>query len=474
MSSDAAYTPGSWVAVGADAGWLLVDIDPTDPIVLKTWSLLRGGAEVDEILDAVLERGLRAVRSFALVRVSGERRAVVVRGTADATITIDGAEQPVRPEGVATWREYLLPANAAAVRLRASGDTGEDAERPLAPGVTLASSIRLALGDQQLQLPRDTPAAPAMPASSAATNLNGSDQTPVPAPPPPVPSFAELSAPDRTTSFGPRHGAESAAPEPPAPQPPASEPLTPEPLTPEVPTADLPAALDRPAALDPAALEPQAQPAPPDPPAEPPAEAVGATAWQPPPPTPEPAGPSAWSAPPAASPDSTVSRSSLMDQSENPEPSASMVQAVRCQHGHLSPPMAVSCRVCGFPLMGQAPVTVPRPTLGVLRLSTGDVVPLDRTVIMGRNPKADETNEAERPHVVRLPSPGHDISRTHIEIRLDGWHVLLTDLNSVNGTVVTPPWQEPQRLRPNEAVPIEPGTVVSLADEVTFRYEVAG
>jgi hypothetical protein len=166
-----------------------------------------------------------------------------------------------------------------------------------------------------------------------------------------------------------------------------------------------------------------------------------------------------------------VSRAALVEPSGQ---GANMVQAVRCQHGHLSPPMAVSCRVCGFPLMGQAPVTVPRPTLGVLRLSTGDVVPLDRTVIMGRNPRADESSEGERPHVVRLPSPGHDISRTHVEIRLDGWHVLLTDLNSVNGTVVTPPWQEPQRVRPNEAVPIEPGTVVSLADEVTFRYEVTG
>ena len=188
--------------------------------------------------------------------------------------------------------------------------------------------------------------------------------------------------------------------------------------------------------------------------------------------------PPSWSPPPAPSapdsPDSTVSRAALTGMMDGPAPAGNMVQAVRCQHGHLSPPMAVSCRVCGFPLMGQAPVTVPRPTLGVLRLSTGDVVPLDRTVIMGRNPKADETNEAERPHVVRLPSPGHDISRTHVEIRLDGWHVLLTDLNSVNGTIVTPPWQEPQRLRPNESVPIEPGTVVSLADEVTFRYEVTG
>lgn len=97
MSSAAAYSPGSWVAVGAEAGWLLVDIDPNDPIVLKAWSLLRGGAEVDEILDAVLERGLRAVRSFALVRVSGDRRAVVVRGAAEATVTVDGKDEPISP-----------------------------------------------------------------------------------------------------------------------------------------------------------------------------------------------------------------------------------------------------------------------------------------------------------------------------------------------------------------------------------------
>jgi hypothetical protein len=184
--------------------------------------------------------------------------------------------------------------------------------------------------------------------------------------------------------------------------------------------------------------------------------------------------PPAWSPPPPDAPDSTVSRAALSATPDQPGPSGNTVQAVRCQHGHLSPPMAVSCRVCGFPLMGQEPVTVPRPTLGVLRLSTGDVVPLDRTVIMGRNPRTGAPDDGERPHVVRLPSPDHDISRTHVEIRLDGWHVLLTDLNSVNGTVVTPPWQEPQRLRPNEAVPIEPGTVVNLADEVTFRYEVTG
>src|SRR5215475_12328818 len=149
MSSDAVYTPGSWVAIGAESGWLLVDIDPSDAMVLKCWSLLRGGAEIDDILDAVLQRGLRAVGSFALARVTGERRAVVVRGAAEALITIAGADQRVSAEGVATWREYPLPAEASAVALR-GGVTAGDEELPLSLGVTLASSLRLAVSDTPL------------------------------------------------------------------------------------------------------------------------------------------------------------------------------------------------------------------------------------------------------------------------------------------------------------------------------------
>jgi hypothetical protein len=420
MSSDAVYTPGSWVAIGAEAGWLLVDIDPSDAMVLKCWSLLRGGAEIDDILDAVLQRGLRAVSSFALARVSGERRAVVVRGAAGAVITIAGADQQVSAEGVATWREYPLPADASAVALRSGGAAG-GAEAPLSPGVTLASSLRLALGDAPL-----TTRAAETPAQA----LNGSGASPAPPQQAEQPSTPAEPGPDAMSRVG------------------AAQPV-------------------RPLADDSQVYRP---PPPGVVSGAPGIGAEGPDAQQSaPPPAP------VWSPPPApVSTDTTASRAAVMEPSGQAGQDGTMVQAVRCQHGHLSPPTAVSCRVCGFPLMGQAPVMVTRPTLGVLRLSTGDVVPLDRAVLMGRNPRVEQSSRTEHPHVVRLPSPGHDISRTHVEIRLDGWHVLLTDLNSVNGTVVTPPWQEPQRVRPNEALPIEPGTVVSLADEVTFRYEVTG
>ena len=574
-STTALYTPGSWVAVGAESGWLLVDIDPSDPIVLQCWSLIRNGAEIDEVLDAVLQRGLRAVSNFALVRLSGTgRRAVVVRGAARAAITAGGADQSVSAEGVSTWRELELPEETSVVRVSAGDGTDAD-EAPLSPGVTLAASIRLSVGAGQ----RAGTSSP-----SAASPLNGdadasgavAESALPPAPAPPESALSESAAPPEAAARQdlPPVPPPASPPEPsvvpfsaqplPEPQPPAepsppplAEPMPPvaaesaqpavdppgpipwldaspigggglPPLPGDAPPAPLP---PPPAAvhdLPPIPAPPEAQAPQPEPEPDPdsmswlaavkplqpstgdlpgspgaglldaplPGVVVGGRgigrdglpAQQEPPSgapvaPPSPGGQGApsngqqpWAPPPreAETADSTVSRASLTEMVGQPGPAGSMVQAVRCQHGHLSPPMAVSCRVCGFPLMGQAPITVPRPTLGVLRLSTGDVVPLDRSVIMGRNPRVDDANEAERPHVVRLPSPGHDISRTHVEIRLDGWHVLLTDLNSVNGTIVTPPWQEPQRVRANESVPIEPGTVVSLADEVTFRYEVTG
>jgi len=117
----------------------------------------------------------------------------------------------------------------------------------------------------------------------------------------------------------------------------------------------------------------------------------------------------------------------------------------------------------------------------VLRLSLGDVITLDRGVLMGRNPRTDFAGAesfggsagGERPHVVKLPTGDGDISRTHLRVTLDGWHVLVTDLNSTNGTLVTLPGRETLQLRPGEPLPIQPGTVVTLADGIDFRYEAS-
>jgi hypothetical protein len=173
----------------------------------------------------------------------------------------------------------------------------------------------------------------------------------------------------------------------------------------------------------------------------------------------------------------TVNRATLLaatvpgHQLPTPGPT---VQAVRCPNRHLSPAHAIGCRVCGAPVASQATVVVPRPVLGVLRLSTGDLIRLDRGVVMGRAPAPADDTDPDRPHVLKLASPGDDISRTHLEVRLEDWHVLVVDLGSTNGTVVHAPGQQPERLRANDPQAIEPGTVVNLSDEIAFTFEVTG
>ena len=50
--------------------------------------------------------------------------------------------------------------------------------------------------------------------------------------------------------------------------------------------------------------------------------------------------------------------------------------------------------------------------------------------------------------------------------------MLVRDLGSTNGTTVTLPGEEPVRLRPTEDQGIEPGSVITLADEVSLTYEL--
>ncbi|MFT3970045.1 MAG: FHA domain-containing protein [Micropruina sp.] len=151
---------------------------------------------------------------------------------------------------------------------------------------------------------------------------------------------------------------------------------------------------------------------------------------------------------------------------------AQTVVAARCPSGHLSPADAGSCRVCGRRLPRQQPVDVPRPPLGVLRLSNGDTVVLDRGCILGRNPRVPVGYSGERPNLIKLIDPDKDISGQHLEVRLEDWHVAVKDLGSTNGTQVIPPGEHPVTLRPNDPVRIEPGTKVILAGVFSFIFDV--
>src|SRR5699024_10254439 len=70
------------------------------------------------------------------------------------------------------------------------------------------------------------------------------------------------------------------------------------------------------------------------------------------------------------------------------------------------------------------------------------------------------------------PSPQQDISRTHVEIKPEGDHVVVTDLRSTNGTIVTLPGAEARRLHPGEAIPVGAGAVIDLGDGVTADVQI--
>jgi hypothetical protein len=175
----------------------------------------------------------------------------------------------------------------------------------------------------------------------------------------------------------------------------------------------------------------------------------------------------------------TVRRSDKAAQGQSADGAGGrpLIPAVSCPAGHLNPPQldpirSGKCRICASVVAPQDSILIPQPTLGVLRLSTGGDIPLDRDVFLGRDPSNNEDRKARKPHILRLPSPGKDISRDHLEIRLIGWRVMVIDLGSANGTTVVIPGGTPEPLIAGGTRIIEPGTQVILADEVSFVYEV--
>ncbi|HKF89475.1 MAG TPA: FHA domain-containing protein [Propionibacteriaceae bacterium] len=146
----------------------------------------------------------------------------------------------------------------------------------------------------------------------------------------------------------------------------------------------------------------------------------------------------------------------------------SLIMAADCPHGHSNPPAAATCRMCGAAIAPQRPRLIHRPVLCVLQASDGTTADVDRAVLVGRAPDPDRSN-FKAPRLMSVQSPGHDISRTHVEVAPKGWQVIAIDLNSTNGTVlIRPGGNERQQLAPGEHVPVQPGSVLDLGDGVSI------
>jgi FHA domain len=125
----------------------------------------------------------------------------------------------------------------------------------------------------------------------------------------------------------------------------------------------------------------------------------------------------------------------------------------------------------GIPGQPPAPdVTVP---VARLLISNGDVVDVDRAVVIGRAPEGRRFNETEQPKLVTVPSPHLEISSTHIEVRpgsgADHGSAVVTDLGSTNGTVVVQPGLGPEDLSPGVTMQLIPGAIIDIGDGVTIQ-----
>lgn len=146
------------------------------------------------------------------------------------------------------------------------------------------------------------------------------------------------------------------------------------------------------------------------------------------------------------------------------------VLARSCFFSHANPPARSTCGQCGGGLSPTAQL-VERPSLGRVEVSTGESVDLSVPVVVGRFPQAQATASPVAQRLVTVPSPNQDISRSHLEIRLDGWHVLLVDLDTVNGTTLLRAGQPPRRLQPSEPTLVAVGDVADLGDGVTLSFQ---
>ncbi|MGQ3382157.1 FHA domain-containing protein [Glutamicibacter sp. TV12E] len=151
------------------------------------------------------------------------------------------------------------------------------------------------------------------------------------------------------------------------------------------------------------------------------------------------------------------------------------ILARSCEQRHPNPPTASTCHTCGATLSGPAR-QVRKPAMGRMTVRDRGGIreyshELNRSVVLGRQPSASAVNEPNPPRLLQIDSPSGDISRSHLLVRLEGWHVQLVDLGATNGTMLLREGQAPRRLSKNQEVMLKSGDVADLGDGVSLRFE---
>lgn len=122
---------------------------------------------------------------------------------------------------------------------------------------------------------------------------------------------------------------------------------------------------------------------------------------------------------------------------------------------------------------GELPVAPPAagPVLQLV-LPDGAIEPLTAPLLIGRSPSDPGVDASGgTPRLVTVASGDKDISRTHARVEIAGGAVVVTDLDSKNGTSVTMPGAAPRRLRAGEPAVVLPDTVIDLGGGVILTVQ---
>lgn len=501
---------GRIITIVGPAGCTVVDAGAPDALVASLQRALAAPAPAEALVGALVAEGVHRLPGFAVAVAEEGRVRLLVRPPYSVVVEGTGSDTTVMADaGITTWSERVV-ADAERLRfVRLCAGTGAEDDPDVLLLVDLARWPRPPRAAIEPEEPVDSPASAEARASTA---------PPVPvaaAPVPPAAPFAppnsielEAAAVDAAVDAG-VDAAQTIAEEW-AGQDPSSLTIVPgarpmiggvatmaparfvdEPDEPapgagqrvDGSSGGMPDPVDATELRAPSVAAAGVVPLPaygPGPAADPPAAPAGPVP-PPPPIAPLLLPPPISHVPPAGDHDGytvAAARSAPASAALAPPPSsvvapAASVQAVHCAQSHPSPPHAERCRTCGQPILDRQVRSIPRPSLGLLRLGTGQIVDLTRSVVLGRNPTTPP-GRSEVFHLVALSSPDQAISRSHVEVVIDGWSVSLLDLESRNGTFVTLPGHERVRLRPHVPFLLVPDAEVDLGGEAGLRYELAG
>jgi hypothetical protein len=168
-----------------------------------------------------------------------------------------------------------------------------------------------------------------------------------------------------------------------------------------------------------------------------------------------------------------VAVASTATPTATPPSGGELVLAVACPAGHVSPTTATFCTRCGGELGSQAQ-WLPRPPLGMLRASTGQAVELTGVILVGRRPISDRVVGHQVPTLFVLAGASRHISRTQLEIRVEGWTILGRNVSNSNEVPLRRPGEPEVNLARSALLPLAIGDVLDLGDGIHLTLEGPG